>query len=122
MNKRHFGFIGLSALALASMCTSAHAVLYFGGTPALGYYSDPDMSHTIPQPNISIPRLGIVIENVSAPDPIDPPVPDPIDPPIEIPLPVAPAVPEPSTWTMIILGFAGIGFMAYRRRWCTTPP
>jgi hypothetical protein len=29
---------------------------------------------------------------------------------------VAPAVPEPSTWAMMILGFAGIGFMAYRRR------
>lgn len=26
------------------------------------------------------------------------------------------AVPEPSTWTMIILGFCGLGFMAYRRR------
>ncbi|SHM84978.1 PEP-CTERM protein-sorting domain-containing protein [Bradyrhizobium lablabi] len=26
------------------------------------------------------------------------------------------AVPEPSTWAMIILGFAGIGFMAYRRK------
>ena len=24
-------------------------------------------------------------------------------------------VPEPSTWAMMILGFAGIGFMAYRR-------
>jgi hypothetical protein len=31
-------------------------------------------------------------------------------------LAVAAAVPEPSTWAMIILGFAGIGFMAYRRR------
>ena len=29
-------------------------------------------------------------------------------------IPVA-AVPEPSTWAMIILGFAGMGFMAYRR-------
>lgn len=28
---------------------------------------------------------------------------------------VAP-VPEPSTWVMMILGFAGIGFLAYRRR------
>jgi hypothetical protein len=28
----------------------------------------------------------------------------------------APAVPEPSTWAMMILGFAGIGFMAYRRK------
>jgi hypothetical protein len=26
------------------------------------------------------------------------------------------AVPEPPTWAMMILGFAGIGFMAYRRR------
>jgi hypothetical protein len=30
-------------------------------------------------------------------------------------LTVAGAVPEPSTWAMMILGFAGIGFMAYRR-------
>jgi hypothetical protein len=29
---------------------------------------------------------------------------------------VTPAVPEPSTWAMMILGFAGIGFMAYRRK------
>jgi hypothetical protein len=28
----------------------------------------------------------------------------------------APGVPEPSTWAMLILGFAGIGFMAYRRK------
>jgi PEP-CTERM motif len=26
------------------------------------------------------------------------------------------AVPEPSTWAMLILGFAGIGFMAYRQK------
>ena len=26
------------------------------------------------------------------------------------------AVPEPSTWAMLILGLAGIGFMAYRRK------
>jgi hypothetical protein len=30
--------------------------------------------------------------------------------------PVAGGVPEPSTWAMMILGFAGIGLMAYRRR------
>lgn len=29
---------------------------------------------------------------------------------------VTAAVPEPSTWAMMILGFAGIGFMSYRRR------
>ena len=26
------------------------------------------------------------------------------------------AVPEPSTWAMMLLGFAGIGFVAYRRK------
>lgn len=30
---------------------------------------------------------------------------------------LAPAVPEPSTWAMMILGFFGLGFVAYRRRY-----
>jgi PEP-CTERM motif len=25
-------------------------------------------------------------------------------------------VPEPATWAMMVLGFAGVGFMAYRRK------
>jgi hypothetical protein len=29
---------------------------------------------------------------------------------------IAGAVPEPSTWAMMILGFAGVGFMTYRRK------
>jgi hypothetical protein len=29
---------------------------------------------------------------------------------------IAAAVPEPSTWAMLLLGFAGVGFMAYRRK------
>jgi PEP-CTERM motif len=29
---------------------------------------------------------------------------------------VVTAVPEPTTWAMLILGFSGIGFMAYRRK------
>jgi len=29
---------------------------------------------------------------------------------------IAPAVPEPSTWAMMLLGFAGVGFIAYRRK------
>ena len=29
---------------------------------------------------------------------------------------VPPAVPEPSTWAMLLLGFAGLGALAYRRR------
>ena len=27
-----------------------------------------------------------------------------------------PAIPEPSTWAMLLIGFAGIGFVAYRRK------
>jgi PEP-CTERM motif len=34
----------------------------------------------------------------------------------EVTITLAGAVPEPSTWAMMILGFAGVGFMAYRRR------
>jgi hypothetical protein len=34
---------------------------------------------------------------------------------------VAPAVPEPSTWAMMILGFAGVGYVAYRRRRTAAP-
>ncbi len=30
--------------------------------------------------------------------------------------PISGAVPEPSTWAMMLLGFAGVGFMAYRRK------
>jgi hypothetical protein len=30
--------------------------------------------------------------------------------------PAVAAVPEPSTWAMMFLGFAGVGFMTYRRR------
>jgi len=29
---------------------------------------------------------------------------------------ISAAVPEPSTWAMMILGFAGVGYMTYRRR------
>jgi len=34
----------------------------------------------------------------------------------EVTTDVSGSVPEPSTWAMMILGFAGIGTMAYRRR------
>ena len=35
---------------------------------------------------------------------------------------VTAAVPEPSTWAMLLIGFAGVGFTAYRRRFKTTAP
>jgi hypothetical protein len=36
--------------------------------------------------------------------------------PVQTFIDIPTAVPEPSTWAMMILGFAGIGFMAYRRK------
>jgi hypothetical protein len=36
--------------------------------------------------------------------------------------PIAPAVPEPSTWAMLLIGFAGVGAMAYRRRYQLSYP
>jgi hypothetical protein len=34
----------------------------------------------------------------------------------ELQFTISSAVPEPSTWAMMILGFAGVGVMAYRRK------
>jgi hypothetical protein len=39
--------------------------------------------------------------------------------PIQATFTTVAAVPEASTWAMLILGFAGIGFMAYRKRGTT---
>ena len=39
-----------------------------------------------------------------------------LDVPTGVTASFASAVPEPSTWAMMILGFAGVGFMAYRRK------
>jgi hypothetical protein len=35
---------------------------------------------------------------------------------LDLTFPISPGVPEPSTWAMMLLGFAGLGFTAYRRR------
>jgi hypothetical protein len=48
---------------------------------------------------------GVIIP----PPAITPPVTSPVTPPIVIPPPPSGAVPEPSTWAMMILGFAMIG-------------
>jgi hypothetical protein len=34
--------------------------------------------------------------------------------------PPPPGTPEPATWAMMLLGFAGMGFLAYRKRGAKT--
>ena len=52
---------------------------------------------------------GVVTRDLSDPVILDPPPIDPPDPPTL-------AVPELSTWAMMLLGLAGLGFAAKRRR------
>ena len=39
-----------------------------------------------------------------------------LDVPLGVTATFASSVPEPATWAMLIIGFGGIGFMAYRRK------
>jgi hypothetical protein len=39
-----------------------------------------------------------------------------LDVPLGVTATFASSVPEPSTWAMLLLGFAGLGFLAYRRK------
>jgi hypothetical protein len=84
-----------------------------------------------PPPPIIIPPVidpGVAAVDPSAPIVVDPigtpgggpggapivPV-DPIGPPGGDPPGGATAVPEPSTWAMLLLGFAGLGYAGFRR-------
>ena len=44
---------------------------------------------------------------------------DPLGTVSDLPFALTPAVPEPSTWLMMIIGFLGLGYLAYRRRGST---
>jgi hypothetical protein len=67
-----------------------------------------------PQPPVIIPP--VIDPGVVAVDPSAPVLVDPIGPPGGDPPGGATAVPEPSTWAMLLLGFAGLGYAGFRRR------
>jgi hypothetical protein len=70
-------------------------------------------------PGLLLGATGWVTRDLSHPAILDPPPPPIIDPPPPITGPPDPptlAVPELSTWAMLLLGLAGLGIAAKRRR------
>ena len=64
-------------------------------------YLPEDDCRNSPFKNSGGDNLGLILDNIT------------VD--AAAPTPTAAAVPEPSTWAMMILGCTGVGFMAYRR-------
>ncbi len=71
--------------------SSAHR----SGTASLSAFVDPTFTIDAPDPDLF--QIVFSEDITNSPD-------------------VTNAVPEPSTWAMMLLGFAGVGFMAYRRK------
>ena len=92
------------------LATSDPAISQYVGTGDLSLYMFYPHNYSS---GISIHLTGFDITSQGSPLP-------PHSPEIVISYDYTPAavgaVPEPSTWAMMVLGFAGVGFMAYRRR------
>src|SRR5258705_237864 len=107
-----FKYTGLAAAAffiLASQVSVAHATTVdfntLGGGTSSTFTTYTEGGFTIASTNstqaINLLVIGVSAENGSNLDNI---------------VLFASAVPEPSPWAMMILGFAGLGFMTYRRK------
>jgi hypothetical protein len=105
MNKTRVLLCALSTISLISMSSVTHAEVQGGGSKYL--YGRQD-GLFIPPVALDVGTFGSKTDSgVDDEDVML--LPDATNgPPV-------PAVPEPSTWAMMILGFAGVGFMAYRR-------
>jgi hypothetical protein len=110
MQKSRIVRIALMASSLALIADSAHADVLSGD------WLGPPRPYASARPS---PVTPVFHEDAT----VTPTVSD-TDPTIEVmllpdgpngPPPIA-SVPEPSTWAMMILGFFGVGAMAYRRR------
>jgi PEP-CTERM motif-containing protein len=104
------GIVGAAPVPPAEELPPPAAPLYnvVAGGPGASIAAPPSGSGPVVFPAIPPPPGGgggVIIP----PPAITPPVTPPVTPPIVIPPPPAGAVPEPSTWAMMILGFAMIG-------------
>ena len=77
------------------LTTEVQGSAHRGATASLSAFVDPTFTIDAPDPDLFQIVFSEGITN--SPD-------------------VTNAVPEPSTWAMMLLGFAGVGFMAYRRK------
>jgi hypothetical protein len=82
-----------------------------------GYFSFGDVAFSGVS-GVLLGAIGEVTRDLSDPVILDPPPPiiDPPPPIIDPPDPAAAAVPELSTWAMMLIGLAGLGLAAKRRR------
>jgi hypothetical protein len=82
-----------------------------------GYFSFGDVAFSGVS-GVLLGAIGEVTRDLADPVILDPPPPPVIDPPPPIidPPPPTLAVPELSTWAMLLLGLAGLGLAAKRRR------
>lgn len=101
-------------------------LLYIMGPPQYGdlggnYDSESALWIPVGPPVVTPPPPPVVINDPPPPPPpIDPPPCVDCDPPPPCltcdPPPAGPATPEASTWLMMLMGFAGLGYASLRRR------
>jgi PEP-CTERM motif len=89
--------------------TPSRAVVTFGGNTIFDQTNLPASSYTEHSFTVAATSNSTVLSLTFRDDPgffsLD-----------DVSVNVASAVPEPSTWAMLLIGFAGLGFMAYRRK------
>jgi hypothetical protein len=115
----------LSGAAIPGEANAGNAPVVAAVDPSPDSPTNPIIDPTVDPPIGAIPgeaNAGAVDPSPDSPtnpiiDPIvDPPIGPPVDPTIDRPIdPPPPAVPEASTWVLMMLGFTGLGFVGYRR-------
>jgi len=102
-----FDYASRAGYGVDGLTVSADANTIFSGTPASTNFTQASAYFTANASTLTLTFAGSLFSA--------PPYPQQ-DYNIGVDTVSVSAVPEPSTWAMMILGFAGVGFMAYRRR------